>query len=67
MSDKIEVLEGSSRASEKQASRDKDAARLASGSVSRQELKRENSFFAALPLKNFRVRSVGAKRVNHSR
>jgi len=36
------------RAAEKQASRDEDARRLAAGEVTREQLSRENSPFAAL-------------------
>ncbi len=53
MSYKVAHLDSRKRALEKQESRDRDAARLKSGSVSASELRRENSIFSALPLHRY--------------
>ena len=59
------ILDSSSHARGKQASRDADAARLDAGDVSLQDLKVENNFFSALPLGRFRIAAVGNQPVHH--
>ncbi|MHC1550953.1 hypothetical protein [Phyllobacterium sp. K27] len=51
------------RAREKQVMRDRDESRLQSNSASRVELKKNNSFFSALPLDRFRIVAVGGKAI----
>ena len=58
-------LDSAQLAREKQASRDRDAARLDAGSISLQDLKVENTFFSALPLARFRIAAVGNQPVHH--
>ena len=58
-------LDSAQLAREKQASRDRDAARLDAGSISLQDLKVENNFFSALPLGRFRIAAVGNQPVHH--
>lgn len=59
------VLDSAALSAEKQASRDNDAARLADGSVSVEDLKAENGFFSALPVHRFIVAAVGDEPVHH--
>jgi hypothetical protein len=63
MSYKVAHFDPSQRALEKQESRDRDAARLKQGVVSRDELRRENSFFAGLPLNRYKMVAVGGKSI----
>lgn len=63
----IGVLDSERRVCEKQASRDRDRLRLNSGSVDREELRRENGFFSSLPLQGFRIAAVGGRRVGKLR
>lgn len=63
MSFKSDILDSAANAAAKQASRDKDARRLAAGEVSREELAVENNFFSALPIQRMKIRSVGGVRV----
>jgi hypothetical protein len=49
------------RAAEKQASRDRDFERLRNGEVTPEELARENDFFAALDLADFKIVAMGGK------
>lgn len=63
MSFKVSHFDPYERALEKQASRDRDAARLRQGDVSRQELRRENSYFAALPLDRYKMVAIGGKSI----
>ena len=51
------------RAAEKQASRDSDLARLASGAIDREGLQRENSFFSPLKLSGLRIAAIGGRRI----
>lgn len=62
MSYSVGHLDPRKRALEKQESRDRDQARLADGSVSHSQLRRENSFFASLPLHRFKIVAIGGKR-----
>lgn len=66
MSYKVAHLDSRKRALEKQESRDRDAARLKSGSVSASELRRENSIFSALPLHRYKMVAIGGKALAHS-
>jgi len=59
MNYKIEKLDQAERARQKQESRDRDLARLASGEISAAELNRENGFFSALPLQSFKIEAIG--------
>jgi hypothetical protein len=61
MSYQVAYLDNRNRVLEKQESRDRDAARLASGAVSAVDLRRENSFFSALPLHRFKMVAIGGK------
>lgn len=49
------------RAHQKQASRDRDLARLRNGEISPAELAQENNFFAALDLPSFKIVSIGGR------
>lgn len=60
----VEKLDQNERAREKQASRDRDAARLKSGEVSRVQLASENNPFESMGLENFRIVSVGCRAVS---
>ncbi len=62
----IDVLDPSARAREKQASRDADAGRLASGNASHDDLSRENGFFSSLPVQDFRIVAIGKKRLKRA-
>lgn len=55
-----------SRARQKELSRARDAARLAAGEVSPDQLKRENHFFSALPIKRYKMVAVGGKPLRRS-
>lgn len=55
----VEVLDPVARAAEKQASRDRDAARLAADEITPAALARENSFFGSLDLSGFRIAAIG--------
>lgn len=57
------ILEYGSRADEKQQSRVRDEARLEAGEISPDELKVENNFFAALPIKRFKIVAIGKRRL----
>lgn len=63
----IAALDSERRAREKQASRDQDQSRLRSGAVRADELRRENGFYSSLPLKSFRIASIGGRPVGASR
>jgi hypothetical protein len=65
MSYVVAPLDPRKRALEKQESRDRDAARLREGSVNRAELRRENSFFSALPLNRYQMVAIGGKSIVH--
>jgi hypothetical protein len=60
---KVGKLDQKERARDKQASRDRDAARLKSGDVSREQLASENNPFSGLGLENFHVVSIGRRKV----
>jgi len=49
------------RARQKQASRERDLARLRNGEVSPAELAHENNFFAALDLPRFKIVSISGR------
>jgi hypothetical protein len=66
MNYQIAHLDSRKRLLEKQESRDRDAARLASGAVSALDLRRENGFFSALPLHRFKMVAIGGKAIAHS-
>lgn len=61
----VAILDSAHLAREKQASRDRDAARLDAGIIDLQDLKAENNFFAALPLSRFRIAAIGNQPVHH--
>jgi len=50
-----------SRALEKQVSRERDAARLRSGEVSPEELRKENGWASRLQLDRYRVTAIGGQ------
>ncbi|GEL44512.1 MAG: hypothetical protein ACAH20_00340 [Methylobacteriaceae bacterium] len=58
---RVGVLDQDARIRQKQASRDRDAARLRSGEIDRAILQRENDFFAGLPIHEFRIVLVGGR------
>jgi hypothetical protein len=60
----IGKLDQNERAREKQAARDRDAARLKSGEVSREQLASENNPFSGMGLKNFRIVGIGRRAVS---
>jgi hypothetical protein len=47
------------RAAAKQASRDEDARKLASGEISKEALRRRNGFFSGLDKSKFRMVAIG--------
>jgi hypothetical protein len=49
------------RAKQKQKSRERDEARLKSGELSLDELKQQNNFFSAVPVKRFKIMAIGNK------
>ena len=55
------MLDDGLRAKQKRLSRARDEMRLKSGEISRDQLKHDNSFFNALPIKRFKMVSVGDK------
>lgn len=59
MSHRIGRLDQAQRAHEKQESRDRDAARLASGEIEREQLKRQNDLFAGVDFGNWRIVAIG--------
>lgn len=61
MSDQILELDVEERARQKQASRERDLARLRNGEVSPAELAHENNFFAALDLPSFKIVAIGGR------
>ncbi len=58
---KVFKLHSHKRAAVKQASRDEDARRIASGEISDRELKRENAFFGSLDKSKFKMVAIGGK------
>ncbi len=63
----IDVLDPMKRASEKQASRERDRERLVSGQVNRDDLRRENGLFSSIPLQQFHIASIGGRPVGRVR
>lgn len=61
MSYSVGVLDQEARIREKQASRDRDAARLDAGEIDREGLRAKNGFFTKLPIADFRIVSVGGR------
>lgn len=61
MTHSVGHLDSRKRALEKQESRDRDRARLDDLSVDPSQLRRENSFFASLPLHRFKIVAIGGK------
>jgi len=57
----IERFDPEKRARDKQESRERDRARLESGEIDREGLRRENGFFSALPLRDFRIVAIGGR------
>jgi len=58
---KFGKLDQEERARQKQASRDRDQARLAAREIDREDLRKENDFFSSLDLRNFRITAIGGK------
>lgn len=67
MSYRVGVLDQEARIREKQASRDRDAARLASGEIDREGLRAKNGFFSTLPIADFRIVYVGGRPLAQAR
>jgi len=63
----VGVLDSEKRASQKQAGREQDRVRLQAGLIDRDELRRENGFYSSLPLRSFRIASVGGRPVGRVR
>lgn len=63
MKNAVAELNGFERSVAKQASRDADARRLASGAVSKKHLKQENSFFGALSMSKFKMVAIGGRSI----
>jgi hypothetical protein len=57
----VPYLDPVARAAEKQASRDRDRARLAAGEVSPRELARENDFFRDFDVEHSEIVAIGRK------
>ena len=55
------MVDDSPRAKQKRLSRARDEMRLKSGAISPDQLKYDNSFFSALPIKRFKMVSIGNK------
>ena len=55
------MLDDSQRAKQKRLSRARDELRLKSGEISLDQLKYDNSFFTALPIKRFKIVAIGNK------
>ena len=55
------MLDDGLRAKQKRLSRARDEMRLKSGEISPDQLKHDNSFFNALPIKRFNMISIGNK------
>lgn len=55
------MLDDSQRAKQKLLSRARDEMRLKSGEISLDQLKYDNSFFNALPIKRFKIVAIGNK------
>jgi len=55
------------RPRQKQASREDDASRLKNGEISREDLRKANSFFGVLKVQNFRIAAVGRKSLERTR
>lgn len=64
---RIFKLDGPDRAAAKQASRDRDLSRLASGDVGQGELRRENSFFASLDVSKLKMVAIGGRPIETRR
>jgi hypothetical protein len=60
------MLDDSARAKQKQLSRARDEMRLKSGEVSLDQLKHDNSFFNAVPIKRFKMVAIGNKPLKSS-
>ena len=58
---RIGVLDQAKRQRDKQLARDRDAAALDRGEISREELARRNSFFAAFDLGKSSILAIGAR------
>ncbi len=56
-------LDQGERVRQKQVSRESDLERLNHGEVSRNELSRENSFFAPLDPAQFEIHTIGGRRI----
>ena len=63
MSYQLARRESWDRVREKQESRERDAAAIASGRIAKGDLRNANGFFSALPLSRFKVVAIGGKAV----
>jgi hypothetical protein len=54
-------LDQEGRGRQKQQARDGDAARLASGEISRADLAKKNDFFGAFAVEKFKIKSIGGE------
>lgn len=59
----VAKLDGFERSVAKQASRDSDARRVASGEISKKQLKQENSFFGSLSMSRFKMVAIGGRSI----
>ena len=60
------MLDDSLRARQKRLSRARDEMRLKSGEISPDQLKHDNNFFNALPIKRFKIVSIGKRALKRS-
>jgi len=67
MAKKVGILDPKKRAAEKQALRDRDLERLRNGEVTPEQLTKENDFFAALDLANFRIEAMGGRPIGRKK
>ena len=60
------MQDDSSRAKQKRLSRARDEMRLKSGEINVDQLKHDNNFFNALPIKRFKMEALGNKPLKRS-
>lgn len=63
MSYEVGQLDQQARIREKEESRERDRVRLENGELGAEELRQENSWFAALPLHRYRIVEIGGKKI----
>jgi hypothetical protein len=64
---RLSEMDQSKRVGQKQASRDQDRARLASGEITAAELAQENGFGVALDLASFEIIAIGGRPIGRAR